>query len=170
MSAYGDFPPNVVETIQRQLSQFGRVGATKFYVAPLLTTPIPVAVAATTPTTSDPVNIRFREPGTVIAMYGQELSGSQTQFAQTWVRVQIGGSEELFRDDQKGVFLPMLALFGPNQNWTPLWRRAEPGVDWTVIFQNWDTGATAFPTFVLAFIGDADLGRGGVPRVGGGGA
>lgn len=160
---YGDFPPNVVETIQRQLSQFGRVGATKFYVAPQLTTAIPVAPGALNPSTSDPVNIRFREHGTVIAMYGQELAGSVAAFAQTWLRVQIGGQEELFRDDQKGVWLPMLSLFGPNQNWTPLWRKATPGVDWTVTYQNWSTGVTAFPTFVLAFIADADLARSGVP-------
>jgi hypothetical protein len=161
---YGDFPPNVVETIQRQISQFGRVGATKFYVAPLLTAAIPAAASAAAPSVSDPVNIRFREPGTVIAMYGQELSGTVAKFAKTWLRVQIGGQEELFRDDQKGVWLPMLALFGPNQNWTPLWRRAIPGVDWTVLYENYDTAATAFPTFVLAFIADADLARDGVPQ------
>ncbi len=151
---YGDFPPNVVELIQRQLSQFGRVGATKVYKAPDLA----AAIAGVVGTESQPVTIRFREPGTVIACYGQELAGTTAKFAGTEVRVRIGGQEDLFTDGQSGVYMPMLALFGPNLNWFPLWRRAMPGVDWTVQYKN-QVASTATPTFGLAFIADSDLAR-----------
>lgn len=156
---YGEFPPNVVELIQRQLSQFGRVGATKVYAAPDLS----AAIAATPGTISQPVNIRFREPGIVIACYGQELAGTVAKFASTRVRVQIGGQEDLFTDGNVGVFVPMLELFGPNLNWFPLWRTATPGVDWTITYQNM-ASSTATPSFALAFIGMADIARAGAAR------
>lgn len=155
----GDFPPNVVELIQRQLSQFGRVGATKIYAVPTLTAAIAAAGAVTTPVQSTPQNIRFREPGTVIALYGQAIAGSAASYAGTEVRVQIGGQEDIFTDGNSGVYVPLLALFGPNLNWFPLWRRAVPGTDWTVTYQNRQTGGTTFPSCYLAFIADADLAR-----------
>lgn len=156
----GDFPPNVVELVQRQLSQFGRVGATKVYLFPLLAAPIAANTSGgPTGTVSVPSNIRFREPGTVIALYGQEATGTVAKFAQTAIRIQVGGQEDLWTDGNAGVFIPMLAAFGPNLNWFPLWRRAIPGVDWTITWRNDDTGATAFPQTMLAFIADADLAR-----------
>lgn len=156
----GDFPPNVVELIQRQLSQFGRVGATKIYVTPAL----PAAIAAVAGTESAPQTIRFREPGTVIACYGQEQAGTAAKFATTEVRVRIGGNEDLFTDGQSGIFVPMLALFGQTQNWFPLWRRALPGVDWTITYRNQSGAQTATPSFLLAFIADADIARAMPPR------
>lgn len=156
----GDFPPNVVELIQRQLSQFGRVGATKAYLFPLLAAPIAANISGgPTGTVSPPSNIRFREPGTVIALYGQTDLGSVFAFANTALRIQVGGQEDLWTDGQAGVFMPMLAAFGPNLNWFPLWRRAIPGVDWTITWRNDNAGATAFPQTFLAFIADADLAR-----------
>lgn len=152
---YGDFPPNVVELIQRQLSQFGRVGATKIYTAPAL----PAAIAAVAGTTSNPVNIRFREPGTVIALYGQEQAGTAPKFATTEVRVQVGGTEDLWTDGEVGTFVPLLALFGGALNWWPMWRRATPGVDWLITWRNQSGAATATPFLGLAFIADADLAR-----------
>lgn len=148
----GDFPPNVVELIQRQLSQFGRVGATKIYVFPALAAPVPTGQI------SPPTNIRFREPGTVIALYGQEILGTVATFAQTAIRIQVGGQEDLWTDGNSGVFIPLLAAFGPNLNWFPLWRRAIPGVDWTATFQN-NSAGNQTPTAMLSFIADADLGR-----------
>ena len=146
-SLYGAFPPNVLELSQRQLSQFGRVGSTKVYRTP--------AVAAFTGISS-PSNIRFREPGTVIACYGQSSLGTVAEFAQMEVRVQIGGQEDIVTDGQSGTFAPMLALFGPNLNWFPLWRRAIPGIDWTVTYNN-NSLATGTPSFLLAFVADADV-------------
>lgn len=151
----GDFPPNVVELIQRQLSQFGRVGATKIYIAPALS----AAIAAVAGTTGGPTNIRFREPGTVIAIYGQEQAGTAPKFATTEVRIQVGGSEDLFTDGEVGAFVPLLALFGGALNWFPMWRRAQPGVDWLVTWRNQSGAATAIPTLCLAFVADADLQR-----------
>jgi hypothetical protein len=158
---FGDFPANTIELIQRQLSQFGRVGATKIYAAPALSAAITASVGATSP----PQNIRFREPGTVIACYGQELSGTAPKFAKTEVRVQIGGQEDLFTDGNVGTFVSMLGIFGGPNNWFPLWRRAVPGVDWTVTYRNQDGSATAYPSFYLAFIGDADIAAHMPPKV-----
>lgn len=152
---FGEFPPNVIELIQRQLSQFGRVGATKIYMTPGLS----AAIAAVAGTQGGPVNIRFREPGTVIALYGQEQAGTTAKFATTEVRIQIGGQEDLITDGQSGTFAPMLALFGPNLNWFPLWRRAVPGVDWTFTYRNQSGASTAIPLCALAFIADADIAR-----------
>lgn len=149
----GDFPPNVVDLIQRQLSQFGRVGSTKIYVFPAL-----AGTLAGGGTISAPSNIRFREPGTVIALYGQELAGTVAAFAATAIRIQVGGQEDLFTDGNSGTFIPMLAAFGPTVNWFPLWRRAIPGVDWTITFQN-NAGSAITPSAMLAFIADADLAR-----------
>jgi hypothetical protein len=80
------------------------------------------------------------------------------------VRVRIGGNEDLFTDGQSGVFVPMLALFGQTQNWFPLWRRATPGVDWTITYKNQSGAQTAIPSFILAFIADADIARAMPPR------
>lgn len=152
-----DVPPHVIELIQRQLSQFGRVGATKIYKAPDLSAAI--AAAGANPTIAGPQNIRFREKGIVIACYGQERTGTAAKFAQTEVRVQIGGSEDLFTDGQSGTFVSLLSLVGGAQNWFPLWRRATPGIDWSVSYRNQDTGAAANPSFQFAFIADADVQR-----------
>lgn len=152
MSDQQDWPNNVLEAIQRQVSQFGRTGATKIYAVPDVT-----AIAASG--TSQPQTVTFREAGVVIAMYGQELAGTAPKFAQTRVRVQIGGSEDIFTDGQSGVFVSMLSLFGGAQNWFPLWRRAVPAVRWIVTYQNLDAGATATPSLQFALLADADIAR-----------
>ena len=150
----GEFPPNVVELIQRQLSQFGRVGATKIMRCPSLAAPL----AAVIGTEGSPQPIQFREKGIVIAMYGQELAGTVANFASTELRIRIGGSEDIITDGSSGTFAPLLALFGPNLNWFPLWRRVVPAVNWQV---TWRTMAAvaADPALCLAFIADADLER-----------
>jgi hypothetical protein len=169
----GDFPPNVIELIQRQLSQYGRIGSTKGYIAPELAAAIAVGAPSTD---SAPVNIRFREAGTVIGCYGQVVANDgmddfadAAAFATTRIRVQVGGQEDIFTDGQSGAFVPFLALFGGPNNWWPLWRKATPGVDWTVTYRNRSTANTKLPDFVLAFIADADLARHGVPTPGGAG-
>lgn len=155
---YGEWPPNVVETIQRQVAQFGRTGSTKIYSVPELQAAIPIG-APFAPTQVQAAPLQWREPGVVIAMYGQELAGTAPKFASTRVRVQIGGQEDLFTDGNVGVALSMLQLFGGAQNWFPLWRRAVPGVNWIVTYQNLDPAATATPAASFAFIADADIAR-----------
>lgn len=155
----GDFPPNSVEIAQRIATQFGRAGATRIVAAPALGNVVPVGVVPgvglpVTPGLAGPVTIKFRRPGTVVALYGQELRGTAAAFARTAVRVLIGGQEDLFTDGTSGVYVPFLALFGQTSNWFPLNRRAKPGVDWSIFFANSDTGSTAQPFFSLAFIED----------------
>lgn len=157
---YGEFPPNIVEAFQRQVSLSGRIGATKIYVFP----PLAAALAAVAGTVSVPTNIRFREPGTVIALYGQEQAGTAAAFATTEVRIQVGGQEDLFTNGQSGTFVSMLALFGGSQNWFPLLRRAVPGVDWTATYRNQSGSATATPSLYLAFVADADIARAAAPQ------
>ena len=153
MPLYGDFPPNVVELIQMQLSQFGRVGATKIY------THLPLGSTVAASSSSSQVPVQWKDQGTVIAMYGQEAAGTAAAYATTDVRIQIGGSEDIVTNGQTGDFVPLLALFGFTQNWFPLWRRATPGTNWTVQFRNRNAGAAITPSLYFAFIADADLAR-----------
>jgi hypothetical protein len=147
--------PNVVEWAQRQLTQYGRVGSTRIMRVPALATAIAAgaAVEATAPV------LNFPKAGTVIAMYGQERTGTVAKFATTEVRVQFSGSEDLVSDGNAGEFAPMLGLFGPNVNWFPLMRRVTKGISWTVSYRNTDTGATATPIVMFGFIADDDLAR-----------
>ncbi len=148
------FPPHVVELIQRQLSQFGRVGATRIVRAPALS----AAMAAVAGQENSPAPIIFREACTVIAMYGQELAATAAQYASTELRVRIGGTEDLFTDGTNGAFVPLLALFGGSQNWFPLWRRAVPEVPWLVTYRSANAVAKT-PSVFFACIADADLKR-----------
>lgn len=148
----GEALPHYVELMQRQLSQFGRIGATR-----IVATPDVAAIAAST--TSQPQVINWRDDGIVVALYGSELAGTAPKFAMTRVRVQVSGSEDLFTDGQAGVFISMLALFGGAQNWFPILRRVRRGVQWVVTYQNQDAGATATPSTSFAFIADPDVAR-----------
>lgn len=149
----GEWPPNVIEAIMRQVSQYGRTGSTKIMAVPALS----AAIAISSTVQAQP--LQFRESGVVIAMYGQELAGTAAKFASTTVRVQIGGQEDLFSDGNAGVGVSMLALFGGAQNWFPLWRRVIPGVNWVVTYGNNDGAATATPSCFFGFIADADIAR-----------
>jgi hypothetical protein len=150
----GEWPPHVIDTIYRQLSQFGRVGATKVYAVPDLG-----AALGLGPSSQQAPVLQFRESGIVIAMYGQELAGTAPKFATTRVRVQIGGQDDLFTDGNVGVGRSMLSLFGGAQNWWPMWRRAEPGINWVVTYSNLDTANTCTPEVSFAFLADADIAR-----------
>lgn len=130
----GDFAPTPIEIAQRLASQYGRLGATRIYQAPSVG-----AVAAGA--TSQSVPITWRTDGLVIAMYGQTLDGAVASLAGMSVRVQIGGSEDLFTDGNTGVAVPMLALFGQAQNWFPLMRACYKTEVWSVSFVNATAGA-----------------------------
>ncbi len=149
----GDFPKHVFDLLQQQLANTGRIGATRYYVTPAVASP------AAAGGTSTPSTIRFSRSGICLAMYGQEaVAATAASFAQTGVRCQIGGTEDLFVDGQGGpAFAPMLALFGGQNCWTPLLRRVTPGVDWTFTFQNNTAAGTILPSVVLSMIADVDL-------------
>lgn len=139
-----------IELMQRQLSQFGRVGATK-----LLRHQAQASIAAAG--TGSPPPIRIREPGTVIALYGQVLTAVAADMAGTEVRIFIGGTEELCTDGQIGQSMPFLMLFGANQNWFPLIRHVVPGDDWVFQYTNNNPANAIVPSLALAFIADSAL-------------
>lgn len=151
----GDFPKSVFDQLQQQLASTGRIGATRYFVTPDVTSPA-AAGGISTPST-----IRFTEKGIALAMYGQEaVAASALTFAQCGVRCQIGGTEDLFVDGQGGpAFASMLMLFGGQNCWTPLLRRVTPGVDWTFTFRNRTPAGTIDPSIIIAVIADSDVAR-----------
>ncbi len=153
-SRSGEVYPHVLELVQRQLGQFGRVGATR-----IITVPDVDALAAGASVRSAPVPVDWRDAGWVLAMYGQEVAGTAPKFASTRMRVQIGGSEDLFTDGRAGTYCSFLSLFGGAQNWFPLIRRCQPGIPWLVTYENRDGGATATPSAQFAVILDPDVER-----------
>jgi len=153
----GDFPKHIFDLLQQQLASTGRIGATRYFVTPDIDNVLKS-------TQSTPVPVRFTDPGICLAMYGQEATvASQLAYANTRVRVQVGGVEDLFVDGQGGpAYMPFLAAFGTVNNWTPVLRRVTPGVDWVFTFKAtaaFPDNAGAAPTIVLATISDADIAR-----------
>lgn len=147
-----DFPQSVLELVQKQLALTGRVGATRVYVTP--------AITAAAGLDSAPVPIRFTSPGYVLAMYGQESSqATVASYAQTGVRAQINGNEDLHIDGNGGpAFAKMMGLFGGVNNWFPLCRRVLQGDLWIFTFRNGTAGLIT-PEVELAFFADADIER-----------
>jgi hypothetical protein len=105
-------------------------GANRVYRVPPLASALTVASSP-----SVPLQIRFRKPGIVIAMYGQVQSGEDEDAASTEVRIQIAGTRDIFTDGDSGTFLPFLALFGQSQNWWPLDIPAIEGQDWSITYR-----------------------------------
>lgn len=151
-----DFPKHVFDLLNQQMASMGRIGATRFIVTPELAAS-PAAVGGL----STPVSVRFTQRGIVLCMYGQEAEvATALTFAQTGVRIQIGGTEDLIVDGQGGpAFLSMLAAFGGQNCWTPLLRRVVPGVDWVFTFRNNRPAGDIDPSVTLAFIADEDIAR-----------
>lgn len=149
------FPIPVVEWAQQQLSQFGRIGATRIVRVPALAAPVP-AVAGQL---SQAPLLTWRNDGTVIALYAQEIAGTVASFASTDVRLQFPGDVDFITNGTAGDFAPMLALVGPNTNWFPMTRRVRQGDNWIVTYRNPLGAATLTPSVLFAFIADADLPR-----------
>lgn len=141
---------SVLELAQRA---FARTGATRIY-----TVSLNAAIAAGAAVEAAAPPLMFQENGVVVAMMGQERTGTAAKFATTEVRVQMG-AEDLATDGQAGAFVPMLLLFSPGQPYFAMNRRVQAGVPWTVTFRNRDAGAAANPFLALAVIADADLRR-----------
>ena len=149
-----EHPINPIQWAQQQLSQFGRIGATRIMAVPAL----PASVPISSPGVTAPL-LTFRDSGTVIALYAQELSGAIAKFASTGLRLQFPGDEDFVSNGQAGTFAPLLALVGPNTNWFPMTRRVRRGDNWTVSYNNNDAAAVADPSCFFAFIADEDIGR-----------
>ena len=151
-------PAAVIAMVQRQIAEFGRSGATGIERVADLSAAIAVAPGAGLFTEVPAPLLTFQEPGYVIAMYGQERTGTPAKFALTELRLQINGSRDLVRSGTAGgAFFPFLGLFGPLLNWFPLTRRVEKNNNWQFSFRNFDTAATAFPTVGLAFLSDEQI-------------
>lgn len=152
-------PPNVIESILRQVSQWGPIPGTKAYKVPAIGTSVAIAASAVSPTVLQAPPLQWRESGFVCALKGSEQSGTGAKFAKTGIRIQIGGQEDLWTDGNSGVDLTLLTLFGGGLNWLPLWRRVIPGVNWVVSWYNYDPAAVVYPEGSFLFIADADLAR-----------
>lgn len=150
-------PIPVIQWAQQQLSQFGRIGATRLVNVPALSAAVGISVG--TGTLSQAPLLTWRDPGTVIAAYGQELTGTTAKMASTAARIQFMGDEDFITNGNAGDFAPFLGLFGPNVNWFPMTRRVKRGDNWTITYRNQDAAAVANPAMTFAFIADADLGR-----------
>lgn len=149
-----DYPLPAIQWAQQQLSQFGRIGATRLIKVPDITTPVPVAP---TGNVSQAPLLVWRDTGTVIALYAQERTGTVAKFAQTEFRLVFTGDVDFTSNGSNGDFAPLLAVVGPNVNWFPMTRRVKRGDNWTITWRNQDTVAVANPTMVFAFIADTDL-------------
>lgn len=154
MSQQQSYPLAVIQFAQQQLSQYGRLGATKIVTTPALSAPIPGVVGST----QQAPLITWRDPGWAIALYAQTRAGTAPSFAQTDIRVQFPGDEDLITNGTAGDFAPMLSLVGPNVNWFPMIRRVERGDNWTITYKQ--AGVVAVePSVLFAFIADADMAR-----------
>ncbi len=147
------YPLSVIQWAQQQLSQYGRLGATRIVCAPEL----PAAVAAAGGLAQAPI-LTWRDPGTVIAMYGQTLDGTTPGFAQMGANIQFMGDEFFSTNGSAPAFFSFLSTFGPNVNWFSMIRRVKRGDNWTITYRNRAAG-TATPDMQFAFLADADLGR-----------
>lgn len=139
------FPGGLVDHVARVLAQFGRMGATRTYRFPALTTAL-----AGGGEVSQPVSITFRRDGIAVGMYGSEISGDAAIYAQTEARVQISGQEDLITDGQSGQFADFLALFA--EGYYPLMRYVYTGQSWSTQYRNVQSGAqnTSTPSLYIA--------------------
>lgn len=148
------FPLPQILWAQEQLGKSGPTGATKIVVVPALAAVIPAVVGQI----AQAPNLTWPKAGTVIALYGQERTGTTAKFAQTEIQVQFSGDEFLVTNGTGPDFAPFLALMGPNVNWFSMLRRVTQGDTWAISYRNMDpTPATADPTALFGFIADADL-------------
>ncbi len=148
-----DYPIPAIQWAQQQLSQYGRIGATRLIKVPDISTAIAAVAGTTVP--APPLN--WRDNGTVIAMYAQERAGTVAKFALTEFRLVLTGDVDLVSNGNGGDFAPLLAVVGPNVNWFPMTRRVSRGDIWATTWRSQDGAATAFPTMMFAFIADTDL-------------
>lgn len=148
-----DYPLPIVQWTEQQLSQFGRIGATRLIKVPDLA----VAIPAVAGSTAQAPLLTWRDSGTVIALFGQERTGTPAKFALTEFRLVFTGDIDFCSNGSTGDFAPLLSVVGPNVNWYPLTRRVKRGDNWTVTWKNQDAAAVCNPSMLFSFIADTDL-------------
>lgn len=140
---------------KRAEEYYAREGATDFVVVP----PLAAAIAAGASVEGQPQEVKWKEPGFVIAIMGQELAGTAAKFAQTEIRIQVGGSRDVFSDGRVGQFMPLLCLFGGYMVERKFTRYVDPATSWWVTWRNRDAGATATPFGAFSFVSMRALGK-----------
>lgn len=144
-----DLSQHAVAQAVAAMNQYGRVGASRIYRVPDLSAPLAAPLGSIA---SAPI-LTFRDPGTVIALYGQERLGTPAMYAGIDLRVQFNGDEDLITNGQSGDFAPLLGLVGFNTNWFPLTRHVVRGETWSISYRN-QSGVIANPTVLFAFVAD----------------
>lgn len=141
-----------LSTFRQVLELADTAGATRYYQ----TQSVGAIASGTNNGLSTPATIRFTRSGFVSALYGQVTSGAVADYGGTSMRVQIGGTEDLFVDGLGApAFAPFLALFGGVFNKQRLLRRVNPGDLWTFTFQTTIVGGVT-PSAQLGFLDDED--------------
>lgn len=143
----------VLEMVQRALAIGQPIGATRILTVDLATS---IAAGASVFAQAEP--LQFQQPGTVVAMTGQEVTATAAKLAKTRVSLSIG-PDEIIGNGQGKSFAPFLTLFPPGQPYFALFRDVQVGVPWIFSFENRDAAAVAVPTITLGFIAEADMRR-----------
>lgn len=143
----------VLEMVQRALAMGAPIGATQILTVDLATS---IAAGASVIAQAEP--LQFQEPGTVVAITGQEVTATAAKYAKTRLSLSIG-PKEIVSNGQGKSFASFLTLFPPGQPFWALFRDVQVGVPWIFSFENRDTGAVAVPSLTIGFIAEADMRR-----------
>jgi len=144
--------------VQKQIIEMGRGGCTGLIRVPDLVTPLVVAPGVGVPSEAAAPALKFNESGFVLALYGQERTGTPAKFAATEFQLMINGQRPIITSGEAGpAFFPLLGLFGPSVHWFPFLEYVEKGDLWQASFRNFDTAAVCNPTIGAAFLADAKL-------------
>ena len=136
--------------IRDMLALVDRAGATRYMQAPSFGT-------VGNGTDSTPQSIRFGWDGFVVGLYGQIQSGTAADYGGSSLRVQIGGTEDLFIDGQGGpAFAGFLGLFGGVPNYQRVVRPIKNGDLWTLTVRN-ASGGSIVPSVWFSFLAAKDV-------------
>lgn len=141
-----DMPPSAIDTLQRIAAAYGRVGATRIYRPN-------IAAAIAAGATGQPVPVRIRRTGTLIALYGTTLGATAAEAAGLEVKIEFSGSESICTDGEDAAFMSFRALFGDAANWFALNRRMREGQILSSTFKN-VTAAPITPSLYYAILED----------------
>ncbi len=150
----------LLAVLQKQIADGGPIGVTQVVRVPDLSSFIPVAASAVSPSVQPAPPLTWNEPGWVISMTAQERSGELPQLAKLELLLLINGTRSLVNAGNAGpASYPLLALLGTQLKPFNLIRRVQKNDIWQVTYKNFDTANTAFPTVGFPFLSDADVAR-----------
>jgi hypothetical protein len=143
----------ILEMVQRALAMGAPVGGTQ-----ILTVDLAASIPAGASVIRQAEPLQFQEPGTVVAITGQEVTATSAKYATTRLSLAVG-PKELVSNGQGKSFASFLTLFPPGQPFWGLFRDVQVGVPWIFSFENRDAGAVCVPSLTLGFIAEADMRR-----------